>query len=536
MKVTLLCIILLILTASMSVAKDIMPEKRIYLLDLSGSMVGQGSVKTDNVLGKMKSDLEASVNWTSLPTDFVFIPFTDKLMPEFGGADTTKQKLMTEISAIEIETGNTDIATAWEYALEKLDSTKVNYIFLLSDGYHNRGISNDRLNSLFKLWPQNSRHYDAEAYFVLLSPKYRTSEIATIFEETDRMSVVETMNICRQTFDIEQTEQQSDNAIPAVSNNADKSCSLLWLWILIVIVLIVLIIWAIVHWWPQISVAFARMIPMSKPISDENLKQNNKNGPGKNEDPEDEWIKIPLEPSESSIYSVKDLFLDFYRFVKIDMSRLENNVPDGIMNTIEYYYNKKRKLIRAESVNPLYKNSSITLDLIRRTAYCKGGCTVSDSHKNEFINGFEKHIPYMRYLVDDCFTYYTDKHGRTSIGIGNIAKSKSNPLLSRSSRGKEFGEVVKVRNGIKSIDEGGHIIAFKYNGLNDSINIFPQDGTLNTGKWKSEVENIDPVWMRVKLKYSGNSKRPYLIIVKLKMQDGNIKRKRFYNTPTGKKG
>ena len=142
----------------------------------------------------------------------------------------------------------------------------------------------------------------------------------------------------------------------------------------------------------------------------------------------------------------------------------------------------------------------------------------------------------MRYLVDDCFTYYTDKHGRTSIGIGNIAKSKSNPLLSRSSRGKEFGEVVKVRNGIKSIDEGGHIIAFKYNGLNDSINIFPQDGTLNTGKWKSEVENIDPVWMRVKLKYSGNSKRPYLIIVKLKMQDGNIKRKRFYNTPTGKKG
>ena len=81
-----------------------MPEKRIYLLDLSGSMVGHGSVKTDNVLGKMKSDLEASVNWTSLPTDFVFIPFTDKLMPEFGGADTTKQKLMTEISAIEIET------------------------------------------------------------------------------------------------------------------------------------------------------------------------------------------------------------------------------------------------------------------------------------------------------------------------------------------------------------------------------------------------------------------------------------------------
>ena len=527
---------LLILSFSMSVAKDIIPEKRIYLLDLSGSMVGQGSVKTDNVLEKMKSDLEATVDWTTLPTDFVFIPFTDRLMPEFGGVDSMKLELMTEISAIEIKSGNTDIATAWECALEKLDSTKVNYIFLLSDGYHNRGISKAGLNSMLKLWPQNSLCYDAEAYFVLLSPKYRASEIARIFDGTDRMSIVETMNISRQTFDSEPAEQPVADIITEASDGTGKSCSLLWLWILIAIILIALIIWAIVHWWPQISVAFARMIPMSKPISAEGLKQNNKNGPGKNEDPEEEWIKIPLEPSESSIYSVKDLFLDFYRFVKIDMSRLENNVPDGIMNTIEYYYNKKRRLIRAESENPLYKNSSITLDLIRRTAYCKGGCTVSDSHKNEFINGFEKHISYMRYIVDDCFTYYTDKHGRTSIGIGNIAKSRSNPLLSRSSRGKEFGEVVKARNGIKSIDEGGHIIAFKYNGLNDSINIFPQDGTLNTGKWKSEVENIDPVWMKVKLKYSGNSKRPYLIIVKLKMQDGNIKRKRFYNTPTGKKG
>ena len=59
MKTKLLCAMLLILSFSMSVAKDIIPEKRIYLLDLSGSMVGQGSVKTDNVLEKMKSDLEA---------------------------------------------------------------------------------------------------------------------------------------------------------------------------------------------------------------------------------------------------------------------------------------------------------------------------------------------------------------------------------------------------------------------------------------------------------------------------------------------
>ena len=183
----------------MSGAENIIPEKRIYLLDLSGSMIGQGSVRTDNVLDKMKSDLAAAVDWTSLPTEFVFIPFTDRVMPEFGGTDTKKQELMTEISSIEAEAGNTDIASAWECALEKLDSTKVNYIFLLTDGYHNRGISKAGLNSLVKSWPQSTGRCDAEAYFVSLSPKYRTSEIARIFDETDRMSVVETMNICRQT-------------------------------------------------------------------------------------------------------------------------------------------------------------------------------------------------------------------------------------------------------------------------------------------------------------------------------------------------
>ena len=295
MKSRLLCSMLLTLSVSMSGAENIMPEKRIYLLDLSGSMIGQGSVRTDNVLDKMKSDLEATVDWTSLPTDFVFIPFTDRVMPEFGGTDTKKRELMTEIFAIKPGVGNTDIASAWECALTKLDSTKVNYIFLLTDGYHNRGISKAGLNSLVKSWPQSTGRCDAEAYFVSLSPKYRTSEIARIFDETDKMSVVETMNICRQAFDVEPTERQSDNTIAVVSDATDKSCSLLWLWILLAIVLTALIIWAIVYWWPKISAVFARMIPMSKPVSGQSPKPGpgpaQKNKPDKSDKDEDKEDK-----------------------------------------------------------------------------------------------------------------------------------------------------------------------------------------------------------------------------------------------------
>lgn len=242
-------------------ANKYMPEKRIYLVDLSGSMTGLGSVRTENVMDKMKADLKATVNWVPTNTDFVFIPFTEHILPYIKGTDTDKQLLNGHISDLEIMPGNTDIASAWQCALTELDSTKVNYLFLLSDGYHNRGISKQGLYSSLQNWMNDSRNYDAEAYFVLLSPQYRTTEVARIFDSTGRMQVIESMNILRQTATVEEDTVKTSSTVPVVSSISDKTFSWCWVWIALIILLIALLIFLLTKLTPML---LNDLTPMSR--------------------------------------------------------------------------------------------------------------------------------------------------------------------------------------------------------------------------------------------------------------------------------
>lgn len=242
-------------------ANNYMPEKRIYLVDLSGSMTGLGSVRTENVMDKMKADLKATVNWVPTNTDFVFIPFTEHILPYIKGTNTDKQLLNGHISDLEIMPGNTDIASAWQCALTELDSTKVNYLFLLSDGYHNRGISKQGLYSSLQNWMNDSRNYDAEAYFVLLSPQYRTTEVARIFDSTGRMQVIESMNILRQTATVEEDTVKTSSTVPVISSISDKTFSWCWVWIALIILLIALLIFLLTKLTPML---LNDLTPMSR--------------------------------------------------------------------------------------------------------------------------------------------------------------------------------------------------------------------------------------------------------------------------------
>lgn len=233
-------------------ANNYKPEKRIYLMDLSGSMTGLGSVRTDNVLDKMKADLKGTINWVPTNSDFVFIPFTEDISPYIKGTSEEKPVLIGHISDIDIMPGNTDIASAWARGLAELDSTKVNYLFLLSDGYHNRGISKQEFYSTLHNWSNDNSNYDVEAYFVLLSPQYRTTEVAKIFDSTDRMQVVESMNIIRQTASAEADTAQISTTVSPVSSTSDKAFSWCWVWIVLVILIIVLLTYLIIHYLPRI--------------------------------------------------------------------------------------------------------------------------------------------------------------------------------------------------------------------------------------------------------------------------------------------
>lgn len=278
-------------------ANNYKPEKRIYLMDLSGSMTGLGSVRTDNVLDKMKADLKGTINWVPTNSDFVFIPFTEDISPYIKGTSEEKPVLIGHISDIDIMPGNTDIASAWERGLAELDSTKVNYLFLLSDGYHNRGIPKQKLYSILREGLNIYKNYDAEAYFVLLSPQYRTTEVAKIFDSTYKMQVVESMNIIRQ--DMVSGESTDASIQNSVSENTDQSsiaqtmdgidkqhkkCSWRWLWIALIILLVIILallsIFLLKILTPML-IYFLRNIPMLQGIPSSNGHWTGKEGNSK---------------------------------------------------------------------------------------------------------------------------------------------------------------------------------------------------------------------------------------------------------------
>ena len=60
-------------------AQTITSEKRIYLFDVTKSMIGRGSVNTPNIFDEVKKSLEEAVDdIADSRTEIVIIPFTDK--------------------------------------------------------------------------------------------------------------------------------------------------------------------------------------------------------------------------------------------------------------------------------------------------------------------------------------------------------------------------------------------------------------------------------------------------------------------------
>lgn len=214
---------LLTLSVSMSGAEDIMPEKRIYLLDLSGSMIGQGSVRTDAVFAKAVSELKNTVEWVGSEADFVIIPFDEHPQQSISGSSTDKNSIIRKIDGLAVQNSNTDIASAWEKGLTELDSSKINYLFLISDGYHNRGVPKQELYKVLREWPSEISDIDAEAYFVLLSPGYRVTEVCRIFDESERMHVVESMNVSRNRPAVENQDDTTDIITSGTETFASQS-------------------------------------------------------------------------------------------------------------------------------------------------------------------------------------------------------------------------------------------------------------------------------------------------------------------------
>ena len=61
--------------------------------------------------------------------------------------------------------------------------------------------------------------------------------------------------------------------------------------------------------------------------------------------------------------------------------------------------------------------------------------------------------------------------------------------IARVRLGNQRIKAVDVKDGVRGNDQGGHIIASRFFGPGEQINLYPQSTNLNQGAWK-QMENI----------------------------------------------
>lgn len=171
-------------------------EKRIYLLDVTASMEGKDDIGAINIFQDVKEKLSAAItNLKSEQTEIVVIPFTSLTYSKINGDFSSKEMIGDKIKALTIKKGETNIDNAWKKGVEELDSTKVNFLFLLTDGIHNYGPTKEDLYATLSEWEEISKEKYYFAFYVMLTPNAKELEITQIADKTPQMWSVESMDV-----------------------------------------------------------------------------------------------------------------------------------------------------------------------------------------------------------------------------------------------------------------------------------------------------------------------------------------------------
>ena len=203
-------------------------EKRIYLVDVTASMEGKGSVQTPNIFSDVKKGLVSAISAINNDnTEIVIIPFTNKPHSVKSFLSSNKTEILEYVQQLKIESGDTNIADAWTSGVKQLDSTKVNYLFLLTDGLHNYGPDKNVLFNYIRDWHNLADNKYYFAFYVMLTDFAEEQEIVQIVDESNQIWVIKSMdvNISFIRTDLLRTANVKDNKNVKIffsSNNNDN--------------------------------------------------------------------------------------------------------------------------------------------------------------------------------------------------------------------------------------------------------------------------------------------------------------------------
>ncbi|MBD3636470.1 MAG: DNA/RNA non-specific endonuclease [Crocinitomicaceae bacterium] len=133
--------------------------------------------------------------------------------------------------------------------------------------------------------------------------------------------------------------------------------------------------------------------------------------------------------------------------------------------------------------------------------------TLTGTPGNPLLN----RVPLVKNTVYDVdgILYHTDEYGR----VYKTATDLDDNVRIRL--GNQQIKAVDIKEGANGVDQGGHIVASRFFGPGEQINLYPQSANLNQGAWK-QMENTwaaemvagKDVKIEVEAVFSGSSQRP----------------------------
>lgn len=213
-------------------ADSLQVKKDVFLIDVSRSMQGRGSVSTPNVFDDVKRELSSAFG-KAKQSKAVLIPFSDKVRGSLSVELPQDSSIIRSyVEHLSTADGRTDIYSAWKVALDSLNSdTSGSRLYLITDALHNsKKYSMDSLSALLSLWKGENK----DAYLVLLNPTFESSELANVFRSNERMSVINSLQDLYNDVQVDTTQTVMSPVLASDSTALSEGNSLWWLWILLV--------------------------------------------------------------------------------------------------------------------------------------------------------------------------------------------------------------------------------------------------------------------------------------------------------------
>lgn len=179
-------------------AQDKMLVKRIYVFDVTKSMIGEGKINgkygTPKVFGQLRDDLMSTITGSSVCDDdeIVIIPFTDTTFDKITGYGRDRNNIANEIKNMTTKPGDTNIVDAWLAGLNEIDPNKINLLFLMTDGIHNCGPDVNELYRKLEQWDDDANNL---AFYFMLTKNAESDKIDSIAKNKTTMEIVHSSDI-----------------------------------------------------------------------------------------------------------------------------------------------------------------------------------------------------------------------------------------------------------------------------------------------------------------------------------------------------